>query len=109
MLDLHDETTRALDRRFSDLFETEVRVFPVATFDTAVLELADQLTQLPPNAIAVTKSLINQAAGVDRLDYHLDQELQHLVRIADGSEFAEGLAAFFERRVPAFEASREGT
>ena len=27
----NDETTRALDRRFSDLFETEVRVFPVAT------------------------------------------------------------------------------
>ncbi|MGE0715829.1 MAG: low specificity L-threonine aldolase [Alphaproteobacteria bacterium] len=27
----NDETTKALDRRFSDLFETEVRVFPVAT------------------------------------------------------------------------------
>jgi 2-(1,2-epoxy-1,2-dihydrophenyl)acetyl-CoA isomerase len=85
------------------------RVFPVATFDTAVLELAEQLTQLPPNAIAVTKSLINQAAGVDRLDYHLDQELQHLVRIADGTEFAEGLAAFFERRAPAFDSTTEGT
>ncbi|MCC7275892.1 MAG: low specificity L-threonine aldolase [Alphaproteobacteria bacterium] len=27
----NDETTRAVDRRLSDLFETEVRVFPVAT------------------------------------------------------------------------------
>jgi 2-(1,2-epoxy-1,2-dihydrophenyl)acetyl-CoA isomerase len=54
------------------------------------------------HAYAVAKNLLNQAAGVDRLDYHLDQELQHLVRTADGAEFAEGLSAFFERRTPIF-------
>jgi hypothetical protein len=46
--------------------------------------------------------LVNQAAGVDRLDYHLDQELEHLARIADGPDFAEGLEAFFARRPPRF-------
>ena len=85
------------------------RSFPVAHFDREVLELARRLALLPPKATAITKSLLNQAAGVDRLDYHLDQELEHLARIAEGAEFAEGLAAFFERRSPAFEATREAT
>ena len=35
---------------------------------------------------------------MDRLDAHLDRELQELTRVADGPEFAEGLAAFFEKR-----------
>ena len=51
-----------------------------------------------PRAFGVAKALINQAAGVDRLDFHLDQELQHLVRSANSDEFKEGLRAFFEKR-----------
>jgi enoyl-CoA hydratase/carnithine racemase len=39
---------------------------------------------------------------VDQLDYHLDEELQNLARIADGKEFAEGLKAFFEKRPAVF-------
>jgi 2-(1,2-epoxy-1,2-dihydrophenyl)acetyl-CoA isomerase len=86
-------------------------VFPDATFEADVRELAERLAAGPTRAFGVTKGLLNQAAGVDRLDFHLDQELQHLTRIADGKEFAEGLEAFFERRAPAFESkvSREGT
>ena len=57
----------------------------------------------PTRAYAVAKSLINQAAGVDQLDYHLDEELRHLARIADGADFAEGLAAFFGKRAPDFD------
>jgi 2-(1,2-epoxy-1,2-dihydrophenyl)acetyl-CoA isomerase len=77
-------------------------VYPTETFDADVLGLAQRLAAGPARAFAVTKSLLNQAAGVDRLDFHLDQELQHLVRIADQPEFAEGLAAFFDRRAAAF-------
>jgi len=77
-------------------------VLPVERFDAEVMQLAERLATSPPCAFAVTKGLLNQAAGVDRLDYHLDQELQHLVRIADQPEFAEGLAAFFEKRQPRF-------
>jgi enoyl-CoA hydratase/carnithine racemase len=40
---------------------------------------------------------------VDRLDFHLDQELEYLARIADGRDFAEGLDAFFAKRPPRFE------
>jgi 2-(1,2-epoxy-1,2-dihydrophenyl)acetyl-CoA isomerase len=78
------------------------RVFPVESFDADTMGLARRLADGPVGAYAVAKNLLNQAAGVDRLDYHLDQELQHLTRIADGPEFAEGLAAFFERRPPEF-------
>jgi 2-(1,2-epoxy-1,2-dihydrophenyl)acetyl-CoA isomerase len=77
-------------------------VFPRATFETDVMAVARRLAEGPTRALAVAKSLINQAAGVDQLDYHLDEELQHLARIADGTDFAEGLAAFFEKRAPTF-------
>ena len=56
----------------------------------------------PPRAFAIAKELLNQAAGIDQLDVHLDREIQELARIADGPEFAEGLAAFFEKRPPMF-------
>lgn len=81
------------------------RVFPSATFERDVMALAAQLAAGPTRACGVSKSLLNQAAGVDRLDFHLDQELQHLARIAEGAEFAEGLTAFFERRAPHFHES----
>ena len=40
---------------------------------------------------------------MDQLDYHLDEELTNLARIAERADFAEGLQAFFERRGAAFE------
>jgi hypothetical protein len=39
---------------------------------------------------------------MDRLDAHLDRELDSLSRIADGPEFAEGLDAFFAKRASQF-------
>jgi 2-(1,2-epoxy-1,2-dihydrophenyl)acetyl-CoA isomerase len=51
----------------------------------------------------MTKALMNQAAGVDRLDWHLDQELENLARSADSADFAEGIEAFFGKRPPRFQ------
>ena len=79
------------------------RVFPDDEFDERVEEIAAMLAAGPTHAFAIAKGLINQAAGVDQLDYHLDEELQALARIADEPNFAEGLAAFFEKRAAAFE------
>jgi 2-(1,2-epoxy-1,2-dihydrophenyl)acetyl-CoA isomerase len=79
-------------------------VFADAGFDEAVATLARRLAAGPTRAYAVGKGLMNLAAGVDRLDYHLDQELENLSRSADGAEFKEGLDAFLAKREPRFAA-----
>lgn len=78
-------------------------VHPAAGFDDDVMATARELAALPTGAVGVAKDLMNQAAGMDRLDVHLDRELDQLARIADGANFAEGLRAFFEKREPRFE------
>lgn len=78
-------------------------VFTKAEFEAEVMKIAQQLARGPTRAYAIAKSLINQAAGVGQLDYHLDEELQNLARIADGADFAEGLSSFFSKRPPEFE------
>ena len=77
-------------------------VFDVDAFDREVQGIAGRLAAGPPHAYATAKELLNQAAGMDRLDEHLDRELQELARAADGPEVAEGIAAFFEKRTPQF-------
>lgn len=77
-------------------------VHPVDRFDEEVRALGRRLAELPTGTIAMTKALMNQAAQVDRLDWHLDQELESLARSADSADFAEGIEAFFARRPPRF-------
>jgi enoyl-CoA hydratase/carnithine racemase len=62
------------------------------------MEIARRLADVPSHGFAMAKELLNSAAGMDRLDEHLDRELDELSRIADGAEFAEGLDAFFAKR-----------
>ncbi|MET0621096.1 MAG: enoyl-CoA hydratase-related protein [Thermoanaerobaculia bacterium] len=80
-------------------------VFPSETFDGEVRAIAQRLADGPTEALAIAKSLVQQAAGVDRLDHHLDRELEQLARIADGADFAEGLEGFFARRPARFSGS----
>jgi len=70
--------------------------------EARALELAAQLAEGPTAAVGIAKGLLGRAVGMDRLDTHLDAELRELARIADGPNFAEGLAAFFEHRDPRF-------
>ncbi len=77
-------------------------VFDVDGFDREVQGIAERLAAGPSHAYATAKELLNQAAGMDRLDEHLDRELQELARAADGDEVAEGIAAFFAKRAPVF-------
>ncbi len=78
------------------------RVFGNEAFEASVAEIASRLAAGPTSAYGVAKTLMNQAAGIDRLDYHLDQELEQLARSADGPEFAAGIEAFFARKEPVF-------
>lgn len=77
-------------------------VFPDEAFEGEARALAHRLAEGPTHAYAVAKALLNQAAGVDRLDYHLDVELTHLARSADTADFGEGIAAFLAKRAPTF-------
>lgn len=77
-------------------------VYPTGIFEHEVARVAQTLADGPTTAFAVAKGLINQASGMSGLDVHLDRELDTLSRIADGAEFAEGLAGFFEKRAPQF-------
>ena len=92
-----------LDAREAKEMRLVTAVYPTESFDTEVMALAEKLSRGPTKAYAVAKSLIHQAAGVDRLDHHLDRELESLARIADGRDFSEGLESFFSKRPPAFE------
>jgi 2-(1,2-epoxy-1,2-dihydrophenyl)acetyl-CoA isomerase len=78
------------------------RVVPVAAFEGEVRELARRLADGPTASYAAAKRLMNEAAGVDRLDVHLDHELEALERSAQSADFAEGLAAFFAKRPARF-------
>ncbi len=77
-------------------------VFPTNRFDAEVMAQAKKVADGPTRSFAVTKALLNQSAGLDRLDYHLDEELEQLARIADTPDFAEGLEAFLGKRPPVF-------
>jgi 2-(1,2-epoxy-1,2-dihydrophenyl)acetyl-CoA isomerase len=77
-------------------------VYDVEAFDREVMAVAQHLAAGPTHALAIAKELLNQSAGMDRLEAHLDRELSELTRVADGSEFAEGLRAFFEKRAARF-------
>ena len=77
-------------------------VFATETFAEEVAGVARRLAAGPTEAYGIAKRLVHQAAGVDRLDAHLDRELEELARIADGSDFADGLSGFFERRPARF-------
>ena len=91
-----------LDARRAQEYGLVTRVVPNETFDAELLAIAKSIADGPTEALGIAKQLMNESAGVDRLDYHLDRELEHLARIADGDAFAEGLNAFFEKRSPDF-------
>jgi 2-(1,2-epoxy-1,2-dihydrophenyl)acetyl-CoA isomerase len=87
-----------LDARRALQFGLINDVYPTETFDEDVRRIAKTVADGPGNAFAVAKGLLNQATGMDRLDVHLDRELDSLARIADGAEFAEGLDGFCAKR-----------
>lgn len=82
-------------------------VYPVEGFDEQVFAIAKQIAQGPTEALGIAKTLMNESAGMERLDVHLDRELENLARITNGAAFAEGLAAFFDKRTPDFHAAEE--
>jgi 2-(1,2-epoxy-1,2-dihydrophenyl)acetyl-CoA isomerase len=87
-----------LDARAAERAGLVTEVVPAERFDAEVTRLARTLAGGPTRAYGIAKTLMNRAAGLERLDAHLDAELEELVASAESPEFAEGLAAFFDRR-----------
>jgi len=84
-------------------------IHPTDTFTDEVAATARRLADGPTGSFAVTKQLLNLAAGMDRLDYHLDQEIEQLTRAANGADVAEGIAAFFGKRPARFHGDGQGS
>ncbi len=77
-------------------------VYETDGFAEQVVNLAQQLAEGPTHSYAEAKRLMTDAIGADRLAEHLKHELDALTQAANGADFAEGLAAFFEKRTPQF-------
>ncbi len=77
------------------------RVVPPAELDGAVAELAQRLAAGPTHAYGNTKALLN--ATFDRpLEDQLDAEAASFADCAVSEDFAEGIAAFLDKRAPRF-------
>jgi len=80
------------------------RVVPAAELQAATAKLAGRLAAGPTHAYANTKALLN--ASLDRnLAAQLDAEATGFADCATTGDFAEGLAAFLEKRRPDFTGS----
>ncbi len=76
-------------------------VVPVADVLARAQERAAELAALPTRAIAMTKRLFERAAS-SRLEDQLELEAQLQLAATRTEDFAEGVAAFLEKREPRF-------
>lgn len=91
-----------LDAKRAQQWGLVSEVFADDAFESEVAQLARRLAAGPTASYASAKRLMNEASGAERLDYHLDRELEALIRSADSEDFAEGIDAFFGKREPHF-------
>ncbi len=77
------------------------RVFEDAGFEAGWRALGEKMAQMPTRALALTKKLINDSLS-NTLEQQLEAEKQAQVAAGKCEDFAEGVAAFLEKRVPAF-------
>src|SRR5687768_10114070 len=77
------------------------RVASPAELDACTQGLADELLAGAPQAVALAKHVMDAAAKL-ALEQTLDQELRSQKILAAAEDFAEGTAAFFEKRPPRF-------
>lgn len=77
------------------------KVFPDDAFATEVEKLALQISIMPTRALILTKQLLNRSFN-QSLNEQLDAELETQVEAGQTSDYAEGIAAFLEKRSPVF-------
>lgn len=70
-------------------------------FEQTAVKLAEKLSLMPTQALAYTKDLLNQSMN-NNLDAQLDMESRLQIASAQSEDYAEGVAAFIEKRKPNF-------
>ena len=78
------------------------RVVPAAQLQAETAKLAQRLAAGPTAVYARTKALLNGSLGAS-LETQLQREAESFAQCAAEPNFAEGLAAFLEKRRPRFE------
>lgn len=77
------------------------KVFPDATFREQAEEMAQRLANMPTQALAFTKYLLNKSAD-SNLEDQLEREKKWQFRATLTADYKEGVQAFIEKRKPEF-------
>jgi 2-(1,2-epoxy-1,2-dihydrophenyl)acetyl-CoA isomerase len=77
------------------------KVVSTEEFRETVEKTSNTLAQMPTQALGYTKKLLN-ASMSNSLDQQLDMESKYQIESAQSEDYAEGVAAFVEKRKPVF-------
>ena len=77
------------------------KAYPDEDFDTAVEALVEKLAAMPTKGLYYTKQLLNESFN-NSLQEQLANEAQYQTKAAATVDFAEGVSAFIEKRIPTF-------
>ncbi len=77
------------------------RVVKAQELERESMAWAQELSALPPKAVAEVKALLN-AAEANPFEKHLREDSAAISRMAGTADFQEGARAFFEKRPPRF-------
>ena len=77
------------------------KVIPLETFEDEVNKLAYKMANMPTKALGLIKKSLNQSL-INNLDQQLALESKYQIEAAGTEDYAEGVAAFIEKRKPEF-------
>ncbi|MCA0154325.1 enoyl-CoA hydratase-related protein [Winogradskyella vincentii] len=74
---------------------------PLEAFDETINQLANKVSNMPTKALGLIKELFNQSM-TNSLEVQLALESKLQIEAASSNDYAEGVAAFIEKRKPNF-------
>ena len=77
------------------------KAVPLEEFESTISELAGKLSKMPTKALGMIKELFN-ASMSNSLEEQLAMESEYQIEAAQTEDYAEGVAAFIEKRQPNF-------